>query len=189
MVDDGSSHYAEIARGPAPTESLYTKIAGLGELFASVEAALEEGADIMVNIDADGQFNPHDIGTLLVPVLSGAADIVSADRFGEHAAKIFRSSKTSSTDRRAPSFPDFSKRRYKTSPAVSAHIAANRFFDSISSRISRTRKSYYRRDRQGIEDHVDSHYRHLFCQSENPNDEKYRELYPTKFTHHRQSRS
>ena len=90
VVDDGSSdRTAEIAREAGANRVIvHTRNRGLGRAFrTSVEAALEEGADIMVNIDADGQFNPHDIGTLLVPVLSGAADIVSADRFGEHAAK------------------------------------------------------------------------------------------------------
>ncbi|TAK95467.1 glycosyltransferase family 2 protein [Patescibacteria group bacterium] len=61
---------------------------GIGVTFRdSVEQALQNGADIMVNIDADGQFNPNDIAELIQPVLKGEADIVSADRFGEKAPK------------------------------------------------------------------------------------------------------
>lgn len=61
---------------------------GIGVTFRdSVERALENGADIMVNIDADGQFNPNDIAELIQPVLKGEADMVSADRFGEKAPK------------------------------------------------------------------------------------------------------
>lgn len=90
VVDDGSSdHTAEIAReAGADRVVVHTRNRGLGKAFrTSVETALETNADIMVNIDADGQFDPNDIGILIKPVLSGEADIVSADRFGEHAAK------------------------------------------------------------------------------------------------------
>jgi hypothetical protein len=41
----------------------------------------------MVNIDADGQFNPDDIPKLLSPVLTGECDMVIANRFGKHEAK------------------------------------------------------------------------------------------------------
>jgi hypothetical protein len=47
----------------------------------------------MVNIDADGQFDPNDIPKLLAPILAGDADMVSADRFGEHKAKNMPASK------------------------------------------------------------------------------------------------
>jgi glycosyltransferase involved in cell wall biosynthesis len=53
----------------------------------NVESALENGADLMVNIDADLQFNPYDIPTLLEPILDGKADMVIANRFGEIKAK------------------------------------------------------------------------------------------------------
>lgn len=61
---------------------------GIGIVFrTAVEKALENGADIMVNIDADGQFDPNDIQKIIDPIIDGKADIVSADRFGEHKAK------------------------------------------------------------------------------------------------------
>ena len=89
VVDDGSSdHTDRVARDAgADRVIVHARNKGLGRAFrTSVEAALEAGADIMVNIDADGQFDPNDIGILIKPVLSGETDIVSADRFGEHAA-------------------------------------------------------------------------------------------------------
>lgn len=61
---------------------------GIGVVFkTAVSNALENGADIMVNIDADGQFDPNDIQKLIDPIIDGEADMVIADRFGEHKAK------------------------------------------------------------------------------------------------------
>jgi len=61
---------------------------GPGVVFrTAVEHALENGADILAYIDADGQFNPQDIPTIINPILNGEADMISADRFGEHKAK------------------------------------------------------------------------------------------------------
>lgn len=50
---------------------------GLGVTFRDgLEAALEKGADIIVNIDADGQYNANQIPTLIKPILDRKADIV-----------------------------------------------------------------------------------------------------------------
>ncbi|MCB0749702.1 MAG: glycosyltransferase family 2 protein, partial [Ignavibacteriae bacterium] len=46
-----------------------------------VERALEEGADIAVNIDADLQFRPEEIPEMIKPILEGKSDFVAADRF------------------------------------------------------------------------------------------------------------
>ena len=55
---------------------------GLGSAFrGAVLQALESGADIMINIDADGQFNSADIPKLLAPVLNRKADIAIGSRF------------------------------------------------------------------------------------------------------------
>jgi glycosyltransferase involved in cell wall biosynthesis len=55
---------------------------GVGAAFQKgLKKALELGADYIVNIDADGQFNPEDIPTLLEPLLSGKADFATASRF------------------------------------------------------------------------------------------------------------
>lgn len=54
---------------------------GLAAAFQSgVERALAEGADIIVNTDADGQYVGEDIAKLVIPVLTGQADIVMGDR-------------------------------------------------------------------------------------------------------------
>jgi glycosyltransferase involved in cell wall biosynthesis len=53
----------------------------------AVENSLENGADIMVNIDADGQFDANEIPKLLAPILNGKADMVIGNRFGETKAK------------------------------------------------------------------------------------------------------
>lgn len=46
-----------------------------------VQFALERGADVLVNIDADLQFKPEDIPTLAGPVIRGEADFAASDRF------------------------------------------------------------------------------------------------------------
>ncbi|MFW5798708.1 MAG: glycosyltransferase family 2 protein, partial [Planctomycetota bacterium] len=57
---------------------------GVGAAFRTgIETALARGADIMVNMDADGQFNPADIPTLIDPILEGDADMVTCTRFGK----------------------------------------------------------------------------------------------------------
>jgi glycosyltransferase involved in cell wall biosynthesis len=54
---------------------------GLAAAFQSgINKALAEGADIIVNTDADNQYEGRDIGKLVAPVLSGDADIVVGDR-------------------------------------------------------------------------------------------------------------
>jgi hypothetical protein len=47
--------------------------------------AVDSGADLLVSIDADGQFDPADIARLIEPVRSGAADFASASRFADPA--------------------------------------------------------------------------------------------------------
>jgi len=50
---------------------------GLGNAFRDgLNAALEMGADIIVNIDADGQYNAKEIPKLIKPILETKADIV-----------------------------------------------------------------------------------------------------------------
>ncbi len=43
--------------------------------------ALEEGADILVKIDADGQMDPDFIAPLIAPILDGKADYTKGNRF------------------------------------------------------------------------------------------------------------
>jgi len=54
---------------------------GLAAAFRSgLDRALREGADIIVNTDADNQYDARDIAALVAPVVSGEADIVVGDR-------------------------------------------------------------------------------------------------------------
>ena len=90
VIDDGSRDQTAAIAREAGADFVYSNGVnrGIGKTFRSaVESALANGADIMVNIDADGQFDPLDIEKLVRPVLSGQADLVSADRFSYHKAK------------------------------------------------------------------------------------------------------
>jgi len=54
---------------------------GLAAAFQSgINRALAEGADIIVNTDADNQYEGQDICKLVAPILAGEADIVVGDR-------------------------------------------------------------------------------------------------------------
>lgn len=90
VTSDGSiDKTLEKSRG-AGTDSTYERGVhrGIGVTFRDgVEQALKNGADIMVNLDADGQFDPEDIRKLIQPILDGTADMVSADRFSEKTAR------------------------------------------------------------------------------------------------------
>ncbi|MFH1206987.1 MAG: glycosyltransferase family 2 protein [Patescibacteria group bacterium] len=55
---------------------------GLSYTFQEiVQESLKQNADILVNIDADGQFNASDIPKLVQPIIDGQADAVTASRF------------------------------------------------------------------------------------------------------------
>ena len=57
---------------------------GVGAAFhTGINYALKNRADIVVNIDADKQFNPSDIPKLIQPILNNQADFVTASRFIE----------------------------------------------------------------------------------------------------------
>lgn len=90
VIDDGSKDGTAKAASEAGADFVYSHVVnrGIGVTFrTAVENALENGADIMVNIDADGQFDPQDIKKIIAPILSGEADMTSADRFGNEEAK------------------------------------------------------------------------------------------------------
>ncbi|XLQ20204.1 MAG: glycosyltransferase family 2 protein [Candidatus Moraniibacteriota bacterium] len=84
VVDDGSKDgTADISReAGADIVISHSTNRRLGEVFnTAVESALENGADIMVNIDADGQFDSGEIVSLLKPIFDGKADMTVGDRF------------------------------------------------------------------------------------------------------------
>ena len=83
VVDDGSTDTTvSEARAAGAVVVLHGINRGVGVAFQTgVREALARGADILVHLDADGQFNPADIPALLAPVLDGSADIAICSRF------------------------------------------------------------------------------------------------------------
>ena len=82
VVDDGSSDataaVAEAAGAVVVRQPLHR---GLARTFSlGLETALVRGADVIVNTDADGQYDPASIPALVAPILAGQADIVLGDR-------------------------------------------------------------------------------------------------------------
>jgi len=83
VIDDGSlDATAERARLAGALVVRHHENLGLGTTFRDgVETALALGADVVVNIDGDGQFDPADISKLVQPILTGEAHMVTASRF------------------------------------------------------------------------------------------------------------
>jgi len=83
VIDDGSSdHTAEVAlRSGADHVVRLKRHVGLAGAFrAGLDACLRLGADIIVNTDADEQYDPADIPNLIAPILRGEAELVIGDR-------------------------------------------------------------------------------------------------------------
>lgn len=83
VVNDGSTDETpSIATQAGATVISHTRPMGVGYAFQQgLQKALELGADYIVNIDADGQFNPEDIPLLLSPIMNGDAQFATATRF------------------------------------------------------------------------------------------------------------
>lgn len=83
VVDDGSSDAtAAIAAKTRAKVVSHQCNMGVGRAFQTgLIEGLKSGADIIANIDADGQFNPADIPTLIDPIVVGRADFTTASRF------------------------------------------------------------------------------------------------------------
>jgi len=83
VIDDGSTDDSiEVARAGGVDHIVrLTNNKGLAAAFqAGLDACLKLGADVIVNTDADNQYNAHDIPKLVAPVLAGRADMVVGDR-------------------------------------------------------------------------------------------------------------
>src|SRR6201996_8299773 len=83
IIDDGSSDRTlEVAREHGVDHIVrLTNHKGLAAAFqAGLDAGLKLGADVIVNTDADNQYEADDIPKLVAPILSGAADMVIGDR-------------------------------------------------------------------------------------------------------------
>ena len=84
VVDDGSTdRTGELATAAGAHVVRHPTNLGVGAAFGTgIRAALERGADLIVNMDADGQFEPGDISRLVEPVVTGEAGFVTCTRFG-----------------------------------------------------------------------------------------------------------
>ena len=83
VVDDGSTDGTrEVARANGVDHVVrHTSNQGLAQAFMTgLNACLERGADVIVNTDADNQYNAADIPALIAPILDGAAEIVVGER-------------------------------------------------------------------------------------------------------------
>src|SRR3954466_9267437 len=93
IIDDGSTdRTVEVARAHGVDHIVrLTNNKGLAAGFqAGLDACLKLGADLIVNTDADNQYNAADIPKLLAPVLAGEADMVVGDRDVENVEHFSR---------------------------------------------------------------------------------------------------
>jgi glycosyltransferase involved in cell wall biosynthesis len=81
VVDnDSTDRTAEVARG-AGAFVVHEPQAGYGYACATgVRAAVDQGAEILIFLDADGSFDPAQILDLLAPIEAGQADLVLGSR-------------------------------------------------------------------------------------------------------------
>jgi glycosyltransferase involved in cell wall biosynthesis len=83
VIDDGSSdNTTEVALANGVDYVVrFTQNQGLAAAFqAGIDAALKLGADIVVNTDADNQYDASAIPALVKPIIDGTADVVVGDR-------------------------------------------------------------------------------------------------------------
>jgi glycosyltransferase involved in cell wall biosynthesis len=83
IIDDGSTDRTiEVAREHGVDHVVrLTNHKGLAAAFqAGLDAGLKLGADVIVNTDADNQYEGEDVPKLAAPILRGEADMVVGDR-------------------------------------------------------------------------------------------------------------
>lgn len=83
VVDDGSSdETVSLAVAAGATVLLHPINRGQGAaLRTGTQYALDQGADIIIHFDADGQFVAEEIPEALVPVINGQVEAVFGSRF------------------------------------------------------------------------------------------------------------
>jgi hypothetical protein len=83
VVDDGSTD-ATVAITRQEGVPIVTHVVNRGQgdaLRTGFEIAQVEGADIVINLDADGQYKPEEIERLVKPIIEDKADFVLGSRF------------------------------------------------------------------------------------------------------------
>ncbi len=82
VINDGSTdNTAEIARKTGAEVITHNEKQGLAPTFQQgLNECLKRGADIIVNIDADGQYDSTEIPKVIKPIKEGWADVVLTNR-------------------------------------------------------------------------------------------------------------
>ncbi len=83
VIDDGSTDETRaVARANGVEHVIgFPRNRGLAAAFSyGIEESLRRGADVVVNTDADNQYDSSCIPALVAPIVAGAADIVVGDR-------------------------------------------------------------------------------------------------------------
>lgn len=83
IIDDGSTDATSAVAKAHGVQHVvrFPRNKGLAAAFrAGMDEALRQGADIIVNTDADNQYQASDIARLIEPILSGRAELVVGDR-------------------------------------------------------------------------------------------------------------
>ena len=83
VIDDGSTDStADVARSLGVKHIVrFERNRGLAAAFmAGLEASVQAGADVIVNTDADNQYQADEIVKLVTPILEGRAELVVGDR-------------------------------------------------------------------------------------------------------------
>ncbi|MDP3990935.1 MAG: glycosyltransferase family 2 protein [Candidatus Nealsonbacteria bacterium] len=90
VIDDGSTDStAQVARETGALVISHLENKGVGAAFSTgIKEALSRRADLVLTIDADGQFDPAEIPSLILPVLEKRADFVLGSRFAKGSPKM-----------------------------------------------------------------------------------------------------
>lgn len=83
IIDDGSTDRTVEVAKHLGVDHIVRLGSNRGLAFAfqaGLDACLKLGADVVVNTDADNQYNAADIPALVIPILAGSADMVVGDR-------------------------------------------------------------------------------------------------------------
>lgn len=83
VIDDGSTDRTAEVAGELGVDHIvrHPRNRGLAAAFLTgLDAALREGADVIVNTDADNQYDAACIPDLVAPVVAGRADVVVGER-------------------------------------------------------------------------------------------------------------
>ena len=117
VIDDGSSDQtANVARRAGATVLRHGRTLGVGAAFQTGLAhGVRRGADLIVSIDADGQFDPVDIPELVEPVLAGEAEFATASRFKDASL--------------APEMPGIKRWGNRMMSRLISRLTGQKFFD------------------------------------------------------------